>query len=885
VTGPDRDDVDAEVEFHLESRTRELLGRGLGEDEARAQARREFGDLEQARRDLQLLDTRVDARRSRSLLMNGLRQDLRYAWRRLRNAPGFAFTAMLTLALGIGVNTAILTVVHHVLLRPLPFPDADRLYSVYSANRSAGLLRANVSAVDLDDWRTQRDLIQDIGGYWYADGASGLTMIGRGAPRRLSGVFVEPGFFTTLGVRPVAGRLPRPDEMTRGGDDDVVVLGFGFWMREFGGDPVAIGQTLPLDGSGLRILGVLPADFRFPADALDVYVPFSTIPDEGIPRIRPVRVLRAIARAGDGVSAEQVQAEMNRIAERLAREYPVNQAWDEATVVPLSETVVGPVRSGLFILLGAAGLVLLMACVNVAGLQLARATGRGREIAVRLALGASRARLLRQLLTESLVLAVLGGSLGIAFAFLGLEALLALAVGQLPRSAEVSLDMAAVGFAAALSVITGVVFGLTPAWRLSGDGSAQQGLRDGSRGLVSAGHRHLRLALVVAEVAVVMVLIVGAGLMARSFAALMNVDPGFRPDGLLAVQFTIDGDRHSGGDSAVRPQGPGSGAAFTDYYEDVIEAVRHLPGVVSVGAVKDPPLRGAGERFGFRIPGRTVPAGQDPPSAAAMHVSYGYFATIGAELDGREFMPRDRPGAPLVFVVNEAFARQYFPGERAVGKRLDVGVPVEIVGVVGNIRQLAMAEPAAPTIYVHNLQNARVKTTLVVRAGGDPAALAGPVREAIWSIDPRQAITEVFTFDESVSLALSRPRLVAVLLGAFGVMGLALGALGIYGVVNALVGERRREIGVRLALGARPRDVLVMVVRGGLLVAAIGAAIGLGGAVALSRVLSAMLFDVDPVDTATYGGMAVVLLLTASLASYLPARRAARVDPVETLRE
>jgi predicted permease len=382
-----------------------------------------------------------------------------------------------------------------------------------------------------------------------------------------------------------------------------------------------------------------------------------------------------------------------------------------------------------------------------------------------------------------------------------------------------------------------------------------------------------------------MVLIVGAGLMARSFAALMNVDPGFRGDGLLAVQFTIDGDRHSGGDPGARPQGPGSGAAFTAYYEDVLEAVRQLPGVVSAAAVKDAPLRGAGERWGFRIPGQPVPAGQDRPSAMAMHVSDGYFATLGARVKGREFTPRDRPGAPFVFVVNEAFARQHFPGAEVVGRQLDVGVPVEIVGVAGDIRQLAMTEEAQPTIYVHNLQNARVKTTLVVRAAGDPAALAGSVREAIWSIDPQQAITEVFTFDESVSLALSRPRLIAVLLGAFGVIGLALGALGVYGVVSALVGERRREIGVRLALGARPADVLSMVVRGGLVVAGIGAAIGLAGAVALSRSLSSVLFDVEPVDAATYAGMAVLLLLTASLASYLPARRAARVDPVETLRE
>jgi predicted permease len=815
--------------------------------------------------------------------MDDLRQDLRNAFRRLRDAPGFTTAAVLTIALGVGMNAAVFSIVQAVLLRPLPFPESDRLYQVYSANRTAGRLDAAVSPVDLDDWRARRQNIQDIGGYFYAEGSSGLDWTGRGEPRQLSTVFVSPGFFTTLGIVPVSGRLPREDEMVRGGPDRVAVLTYGFWQREFGGAPIPIGQTMTLNGQPYEVIGVLPGNFRFPTDAADLFVPYSTIPDEAIPRLRQVRVLSAFARARGGVELAGVRTELQRITQQLAEEFPENRAWDSATVLPLRDVVVGPVRDGLLVLFGAVGLVMLIAAVNVAGLQLARAASRGREMAVRLALGARRGRLIRQLLTENVVLAVIGGVVGLLLARWTVAAFVTLSAGELPRAAEIRVDATIVGITLTVSALVGLLFGLIPALRGSST-DVQQALRSGSRSLVGVESHRLRTGLVVAEIAVAMMLVVAAGLMVRSFESLTNVDAGFRADHLLAVQFTINTQRHGGPPPTPTP---GFGSAYALFYHDVIEKVRTLPGVKAAAAVKDPPFRGNGEINSFRLPGQVVPVGEDPPSATAIHVSDGYFATIGTPIvDGREFTRFDLTNAPRVFVVNEAFARQFFPGERAVGKRLLLGktAQVEIVGVVHDIRQVAMSQPARPTIYVHNLQNSRVKTTIVVRTAADPLTLVNPIKEAIWSIDPQQAITSVFTFDESVSRALTRPRLLTVVMGAFGALGLLLGAIGIYGVLASLVGERRREIGVRLALGATPTSVAGLIVSRGVRLAGVGILIGLGGALAGGRLISTVLYDVHPTDPPTLAVVVLVLLGAAIAASWWPAYRASRLDPVETLR-
>jgi putative ABC transport system permease protein len=876
---------DDEVEFHLDARAAELQALGQPPDAAWAQAEREFGDAEGARRYVATLDAGTRRQQMRRLTMTGLGQDVRYAVRRLRRAPAFTVAVILTFALGIGANSAIFSVVNGVLLRPLPFPEPERLYAVYSANRTANIFHGSVSPVDLDDWRARRQQIADLGGYLFSDGSTGVDLTGRGDPRRLSAVFVTAGFFNALAVRPEAGRLPREHELVRGGPDRVVVLTDGYWGREFGRDPTIIGGTLALNGEPYSVIGVLPPSMQYPTEGADVYVPYSTIPDSGIPRLRVVRLLSVVARARPGVTADQVAAEMSAITAGLGKAYPDDEAWDHATVEPLVDTVVAPVRDGLWVLFGAVGFVLAMACVNVASLQLARATSGARDLAISAALGAARSRLVRQLLTEGLFLALGGGTVGLGLASLGVSLFLTLSAGQLPRATGVQVDRAVVLFAAVATLLAGLVSTLLPALQVTGR-QTPSALRDAGRGVAGAEHPRLRASLVVVEVAFAMLLAIGAGLMGRSFAALLRVDPGFKPDHLIAAVFTIDEARH--GDAPVGSVVGGTpGAPSGAYYTQVIERVRALPGVVSAAAVKDAPFRGTGERVGFTIPTQPIPAGQDPPTARLMHISDGYFATIGTRiLNGREFTPGDRATSPLVAVVNEAFARQFFPGAQVVGQRLTVGArrSLEIVGLVGDIHQISLALPVIPTLYLDNLQNTRVKTTVVARTLGAPALLAPALRGAIWSVDAAQPIADVFTFDEAVSDSLATPRLLLVLLTAFGVLGAALGVVGIYGLLASMVSRRRTEIGVRMALGASATAVTRLIVSRGATLASAGIILGGAGAFLLTRFLASVLFGVAPFDPLTIGSTAAALFLAAVLASWLPARRAAATDPARVLR-
>jgi putative ABC transport system permease protein len=866
-----REELEDELSFHLQARTEELVAQGAAPEAARTRALREFGDIEDARRYIRSLDRAAEMEKRRRDVMGELRQDLVYATRKLRSSPAFTLAAMVTLALGIGANTAIFSVVDGVLFSPLPFPHPEQLVQVWSAVRTSDRMKTSVSSPDLDDWRAQRQRLADLGGYWYADEGSGLDLTGQGEPRRLSVAFVTAGFFNTLGVPAAEGRLPREEEMVRGGPDHVVVLSYGFWQRQFGSAPSIVGSPVTLSGEDYTVLGVMPPDFRFPSERVDAWVTYSSIPDSGIPHIRPVRILTVVARMRPGVGLEAARAEMNGIAKRLAAQYPEDAAYDGATVERLQDVITGPVRAGLLVLLGAVAFVLLLTCVNVAGLLLARATSRGREIATRLALGAARGRIVRQLLTESLVLALAGGVAGLGVAQLMVRGLLSLSAGQLPRGQEVHLDGPVLLFALGVTLATGILFGVAPA--ILGASRGLQGtLREGGRGFAGGEGTRLRDALVVAEVAMAVVLVAGAGLMTRSFVELLHVDPGFRPDHLLAANFTINTARHGDG--------------YALYYQQVLDKVRTVPGVLAAGAVKDAPFRGTGERWGFRTPGMVVPAGEEGPSATVLHVSDGYFSTIGARIvSGREFTAQDRADAQHVVLVNEALAKRYYPGEDAAGRTILLDSdPIPIVGVVGDIRQSAMEEPGTPTIYVDNVQNMRVKVTLVVRTAGDPLVMAQTLREAIWSVDPDQTITSMFTYDDLVSEAVARPRLLTVLLAAFGILGLALGALGIYGVLSYLVSRRQREIGVRIALGARAGEVERMVVGRGLVLGGVGVALGLMGAFALTRYIQGVLFGVAATDPATFAGTVVVLLGAATLASWLPARRAAGVDPVAALR-
>jgi len=865
------DDVDSELRFHLEMRAQELVALGMSPERARREAERQFGDVEFTRRYMRRMDMGHEYDRRRAEWLRELGQDARYAVRTLLRSRGFTLVAVATLALGIGANTAIFSVVSGILLRPLPFPHPAQLVRIWSANRESGNARASVSSPDLEDWRAQRNVFTDIGGWFYQQNGSGIDLTGEGEPQRLEAAFVTAGFYGTLGVAPVAGRVPRDDEMVRGANDKLVVLSYGFWQRQYGGARTAIGSKMLLNGDPYVIVGVMPPTFRFPSERVEVFIAYSTIPDNAIPHIRPVRVLDVIGRLKPGVTIDRGRSEMAGITRRLAEEYREDKNWDGATITPLHDAIVGSVRTALLVLVAAVAFVLLMACVNVASLLLARAGMRQQEISIRAALGAGRGRIVRQLLTESIVLALAGGLVGLVVAFFGTRLLLALSSGQLPRAFEVSIDGGVLLFSLAISLLTGVLFGLVPAFRASAMG-LQQTLREGGRSLAGGASQRLRNGLVVGEIALAVILVVGAGLMTRSFMRLLDVDPGFRPERLLVVNFTINTSRHQ---------------HYEQYYRDVIDKVRTVPVVLTAGAAKDVPIRGTGERYGFLPPGYVLRAGEDAPTAQTIHISDGYFKAIGAPIiAGREFLPRERADTPWVLVVNQAFVKQFLPSGNPVGQSLRFGDQLrgEVVGVVGDIRQAAIDEPAKPTIYIDNMQNSRVRVNLVVRTAGVPLAMTRRVEDAIWSLDRDQTITSVFTFDDIMNEAVARPRLLTVLLGVFGGLGLLLGSLGIYGVLAYLVNQRQREIGVRMALGAQQRDVLRLVVWRGLALAMVGVVIGLVGAVALTRLMQGILYGIGPTDPFTFGAAAVGLLAIAVLASWLPARRAAGVDPAVAIR-
>jgi predicted permease len=758
-------------------------------------------------------------------------------------------------------------------MKPLPFPHPEQLVRIWSENPEAGIEQSAVSPVDLDDWRAQRTAFSDMGGYWYQNGGSGVDMTGEGEPQRLSTAFVEPGFFPALGVQPQIGRLPREDEMHRGGPDRVTVLSYAFWRRQFDGSPSVIGRTLTLGGEPYEVLGVMPRSFAYPDDEVDLYIPYSTIPDDGIPRTRTNHVLDVVARLKPGLGVERGRAEMAAITRRLSEQYPEDKAWTGASAEPLRDVIVGKARTGLLVLLGAVAFVLLLACANLASLLLARATARERELAVRSALGAGRGRLVRQLLTESMVLALAGGALGILLAIAGTRALVILGSTQLPRAAEIGLDPAVLLFALALSMLTGLIFGLIPALRATSS-DLQTALREGGRGSSGSRGQRMRAGLVVGEVAVAVILVVGAGLMTRSFLELLKVDLGFRPDHVLVVNYSI-GDAHQGTRAQMR-----------GYYTDVLDRVRAVPGVVAVGATKALPFRGSGERNDFLPEGMVLGASQEAPTAPYIYVSDGYFQALGVPvLAGREFARSDDDRAPFRLVVNEAFAKKYFPGRTAIGRTVTIGTEqIPIIGVVGDIRQESVEEPAEPTIYIHALQNMRSRANLVIRTRGEPLAMARAVQDAIWSVDRDQTITSIFTLQSAVGEAVARPRLLTTLLGLFGVLGLLIGGIGLYGVLAYFVTQRRREIGVRVALGADSANVLRMIVRRGLWLAGAGLIVGLVGAAMLTRFMRSVLFGVGTTDPATFVGVAAVLLGVAFLASWIPARRAARVDPLIAMR-
>ena len=804
--------------------------------------------------------------------MDNLLSDLRYGLRALRKSPGFAAVTIAVLALGIGANTAIFSVVHAVLLKPLPYPEADRIVAVPHTPPQdifPGRKYFSVSPANYYDWKAQNTVFSSM-----AMGAGGVAAItGGGEPVSLDSFYVTGEFFGVIKATPVAGRLLTPADDESG--QDVVVLSEELWKSRFGGNPSVVGTTARIDGKAHEIVGVLPSKQAYPAEAR-LWLPLRLTPEERA--IRGAHDFGVLARLKNGVSVEAARSQMNAIAERLAVQYPAdNKGWG-AAVIPLHDDLVGDVRPALLVLLGAVGFVLLIACANVANLVLARTVARRKEIAVRAALGAGRGRIVRPILAETVVLAVLGGGLGLVLAGLGVRLIVAFLGDQMPRVNDIRVDLPVLAFTFVLAIVTGVLAGLLPAWKLS-HANPNDALKQGGRSDADSGSPVLRHTLVVAEVALALVLMLGAGLLVRSLGRLQRVDPGFEPRNVLHLRLTLPSGKYP------TPQ------SRTAFFERVLERVRTLPGVEAAGAINVLPLTDGGSTQPVAIEGRPVVPLSEQPEVAVRVLYPGALPALRIRLrEGRDFGATDTADSPPAVLISETMAKRFWPGESAVGKRLTLSffpnVQREVVGVVADVklRGLAKTEPIS-ALYLPHSQMAFDWMALLVRTAQEPGSVSSAVREVIRAVDPDQPVLDVGTMQEYLGQTLSHPRFNMLLLGVFAILALALSALGIYSVLSYAVRRRTREIGIRMALGADSRDVLRLIVVQGMRPALIGVAIGLAGALALGRALSSLVFGVRATDPITFVVAAGLLAGVALLACAVPAWRATRVHPTEALNE
>ena len=850
----------AEMDSHLQLHIADNLRAGMTPESAHREALMKLGGIEQTkelyreRRGLPFLET--------------LLQDLRYAVRVLGNNLGFTALAVLTLALGIGANTAIFTVVNSVLLRPLPYPERDRLVMVWERSSKNPQVHNVIAPADFLDWRAQNHVFDQMSAIGWGVG----TLTGQGEPESLVGRQVSAPFFGMLGAQPALGRT-FTEEDDRPGQDHVVVLSDRLWKRRFSSDPAVLGRAITLNGRPYVVVGVMPPDFRFLSEGGDYWIPIALDPAIDY-RARTGRYMRAIAKLRPGVTLPQAQTEMDGIAARLSQQYPAfNKDWG-VTLVGLHEQMTGNVRPALLVLLAAVGFLLLIACANMANLALTRATLRRREMAVRAALGAGSGRLTILLLTESLLLALLGGAAGVGLAVGGVDLLLALGPQNIPRLQSVHVDGTALGFTLLLSLLTGMLFGLAPAWHARRI-SLSDTLKEGGGKTEARGHR-LRDAFVVAQVALSFVLLIGAGLVARSFLRLQSTPTGFDPQNLLTLRVDLPASRYPKHQQEIA------------FFSDAVRKIAALPGVESAGAVAFLPFSDTLAGTDFTIVGRPAPAPGDAPITNVVIAMPPYFSTMHIPLRrGRLFAERDTEEAPRVFVVNETFARRYFSNQEPLGQRLvvDMGdtVPGEIVGVVADIKQTALQESEQPTVYYTYSHLPIGFMTLIVRSTSPRHQLVA-VTSVIRSMDPELPLAEVATMQELISESTSQPRFQSLLLALFACVALLLAAVGLYGVLAFAVAQRTREIGIRMALGAAPAAILHTVVRQGLGLVLLGLGIGLAVAFGLTRFLASFLFGVTPTDPATFAGVAALLVGVALFACYLPARRATRVDPMVALR-
>lgn len=799
--------------------------------------------------------------------------DLRFAIRMLVRSPAFSILAILTLALAIGANSAVFSVINAVLLRPLPYENPEQLVRVFGTQPQ--LAQAPTSPANFLDWKEQNQAFERIATFV----GQGFNLLGGDKPERVRGARVSADLFQLLGMEPALGRTFQSDEEQRG-PNRVVVLSHDFWRSRFAGDDSIIGKSITLNDQTYTVIGVMPAGFAFPNERTQLWTPIAFSDTERA--TRDTNYIDVIARLKPGVTLAQAQEHMSALARQQAQRFPDTNTGIGVKLVALGEHTVGNIRPVLVVLLAAVAFVLLIACANVANLLLARAADRQREMAIRSALGASRSRVVRLLLVESVVIAVVGGAAGLMLAIWGIDLLVALKPGNLPRVAEISIDRGVFGFAALLSLITGVGFGLVPAWHVSKP-DLNEGLKESSRGTSGGpGRQRLRGSLVVCEIALSLVLLIGAGLMIRSFARLLAVDPGFNPTNVLQAFVSLPSTKYPD----ARRQ-----AAF---FDALLERTRNLAGVIAIGAVSDLPLLG-GNSTVFDVEGR-APAQPGQRSLIDYRAaSADYFSAMGMRLvKGRAFSARDTADAPGVVIINETTAARFFPNEDPIGKRIALSGPPdlrEIVGVVADVRNYGLDADVKPEAYVPFVQNApeylsavAAGMNIVVRTASDASAFAPTFRAQVQAIDKDQPISELSTMEAQLAESIAQRRFNMLLLAVFAGLALVLAAVGIYGVVGYTVAQRSHEMGIRMALGASRGDILRLVFGHSMLTTLAGIAVGLIAALALTRLISSLLYDVAPTDPLVFAGITSLLVLVASTATYLPARRAMRVNPIEALR-
>jgi putative ABC transport system permease protein len=804
--------------------------------------------------------------------MDSLLRDLKFSARSLLKRPALTFIAVVTLAVGIGANSAIFSFINALLLKPLPFPDPDRIVALWDKVPSRGVERNEVAVANYLDWRAQNKSFEQLGIYrWWSTNLSGAE-----SPERVQGFQVTPNFLDIVGVKPMLGRGFSAEE-DQPGKDSVALLTYSLWQRRFGADPNIVNKTIATNGITRTVIGVMPPEFNYPKGA-EIYAPLAITPE--LARSRGNHAYLGIGRLRPGVSIEGAQAEFDTIASQLEKQYPAENTGRGVVIYPILQDTVRMYSTALWVMMAAVGFVLLIGCANVANLMLARATGRQREIALRAALGASRTRIVRQLLTESVMLSLLGGALGILIGYWTVDIIRTANPGEAARFAagwnHLGINLPVLAFTFLLSVLSGILFGLAPAWQLSKP-DLNSALKEGGRPGTSGSHR-LRGMLVVSEIALSLMLLVSAGLLIRSFLQLVTTNPGFSSDNLLTMSLVVPAAKYKDEPQRVA------------FYSELVRRVGELPGVELAAAVNHLPLGGSNSSEAFLVEGLPEPPpGQDFVGRYRV-CTPDYFRTMAiAVLKGRAFSEQDKSGSLPVVIVNETLARKYWPHTDAIGKRmrypgpLDKNPWMQVVGVVQDVKH-EMNLPITEDFYVPHAQDGWQSMVIVAKTKVDPVTMAAPIRGLVREMDKDQPVFDVHTMGEVRAISLALHRFSSIMLSIFAGVALLLAAIGIYGVMSYAVTQRTQEIGIRMALGARARDVVKLVVGNGMLLALIGVAVGLAGAFGLTRVLASLLVGVTPTDGVTFATVTLGLLLIALVACYLPARRATKVDPLVALR-